>query len=81
MKAVKLTQAQESAAHGLVFDAVGVLNGHGRLRFLGVWPTGNVAVKPERDREDFGPLTVSQAKAAPLLRAIDARFPRQEPNT
>jgi hypothetical protein len=79
MTATKLTNAQKNAAHGLVFDAPGVINGSGQVRFVGEWPTGNIAVKPANDREDFGPLTVSPTKAQPLLKAIADRFPGNGP--
>lgn len=70
-----MRQAQLSAAYGKVFDAPGVINGSAKVRFMGVWPTGNVAVKRAADPDSFGPLTVSPEKAQPLMQAIAERFP------
>lgn len=70
-----MRQAQLNAAHGMVFDVPGVVNGSSRIRFLGRLPTGNVAVKKQADPDSFGPLTVSPEKAAPLMDAIARRFP------
>lgn len=72
-----MRQAQLNAAHGMVFDVPGVVNGSSNVRFLGVWPSGNVAVKRQSDPESFGPLTVSPEKAAPLMDAIARRFPNK----
>ena len=74
--AVQLRKAQIQSAHGMVFDVPGVINGSARVRFMGVWPSGNVAVKKATDPESFGPLTVAPQKAKPLLEAIDRRFAR-----
>lgn len=70
-----MRQTQLNAAHGKVFDVPGVINGSARVRFMGIWPTGNVAVKREADPESFGPLTVPPAKAQPLMRAIEHSYP------
>ena len=61
-------------AWGQVFEAPGVINGSARVRFIGVWPSGNVAVKRAEDPDSFGPLTVSQQRAQPLLKAIAVRY-------
>lgn len=70
-----MRQDQIDAAYGKVFDAPGVINGSGKVRFMGVWPTGNVAVKRSSDPESFGPLTVSPQKARPLIQAIERLYP------
>ena len=70
-----MQQAQLAKAYGKVFDAPGVVNGSARVRFVGVWPTGNIGVKRETDPDTFGPLTVSPEKAKPLMQAIERRYP------
>lgn len=70
-----LKQEQLNAAIGKVFDVPGVINGSARVRFMGIWPTGNVAVKRESDPDCFGPLTVSPDKARPLMQAIERSYP------
>jgi len=70
-----MRKAQALAAYGKVFDAPGVINGSARVRFMGVWPTGNIAVKRETDPECFGVLTVSPEQAQTLLLAIMRRYP------
>lgn len=40
-----MRKSQLDAAWGKVFEAPGVINGSARVRFMGVWPSGNVAVK------------------------------------
>ena len=69
-----MKQDQMNAAYGKVFEAPGVINGSGRIRFMGVWPTGNVAVKRESDPDSFGPVTVSAEKALPLMQAIERQY-------
>lgn len=71
---LKLRKAQIQSAYGKVFEAPGVINGSARVRFIGVWPSGNVAVMKETDPDSFGPLTVAPQKARPLLEAIGRRF-------
>jgi hypothetical protein len=70
-----MRKAQLAKAYGEVFDVPGVVNGSARVRFVGVWPTGNVGVKRETDPDTFGALTVSPEKAQPLMQAIDRRYP------
>lgn len=70
-----MRQALLKAAYGKVFDAHGVIPGTSRVRFLGIWPTGNVAVKRADDPDSFGPLTVSPDKARTLIQAIERTFP------
>ncbi|ADP20069.1 MULTISPECIES: hypothetical protein [Achromobacter] len=72
-----LTQAQIAAATGKIFEVPRVINGCARVQFVGIWPTGNVAVKRASDPEMFGPLTVSSEVAAPLMEAIQRRFNRR----
>lgn len=67
-----MNQGLIDTAHGKVFDAPGVINGSTKVRFMGIWPSGNVAVKRAEDPDSFGPLTVSPEKAKPLLDAIKA---------
>lgn len=69
-----LSPAQIYVATGKTFEAPGVLNGCSRVRFCGIYPSGNVGVKREADPESFGAVAVSAAKAAPLLEAIARRF-------
>lgn len=66
---------QAQAAYGKVFDAPGVINGSAEVRFMGVWPTGNIAVKRAADPDCFGVLTVSPERAQPLILAIMRRYP------
>lgn len=70
-----MQQTQLDKAFGEVFDAPGVINGSSRVRFVGVWPTGNIGVKREVDPDSFGPLTVPPEKAQSLMQAIERRYP------
>ena len=70
-----MRKSQLDAAWGKVFEAPGVINGSARVRFMGVWPSGTVAVKRGGDPDSFGPLTVSPEKVKPLMQAIESRYP------
>lgn len=70
-----MRQEQQNKAYGNVFNVPGVINGCSRVRFMGVWSTGNVGVKRADDPDTFGPLTVSPEKAKPLMQAIEQRYP------
>lgn len=70
-----MKQDQLNAAFGKVFDAPSVINGSSKVRLMGVWPSGNVAVKRESDPDSFGPITVSPETALPLMRAIERSYP------
>ena len=72
-----LSPAQISAAKGLSFEALRVLDGSPRVRFCDIYPSGNVGVKRETDPETHGPVTVTAAQAEPLLEAIARRFNRR----
>ena len=66
-----MKKSQLDAAWGKVFEAPGVINGSARVRFMGVWPSGNVAVKRGGDPDGFGPLTVTGNATGRLVRAQD----------
>ena len=69
-----MNNAQINAACGKVFEAPGVLNGTMWVRFMGVYPTGNIGVKRASDCESFGAITVTPEKAAPLIATIEQKF-------
>ncbi len=69
-----MNQTLINEAHGKVFHVPGVINGCAKVRFMGIWPSGNVAVKRAADPDSFGPLTVSPEKAKPLLDTIEASY-------
>lgn len=73
----RVSQAQINAAFGKTFEAPRVLDGCSRVRFWGIYPSGNVGVKRETDPVTHGPVTVSCDQAAPLLEAISHRFNRR----
>lgn len=70
-----MKQDQLDAAYGKVFEAPRVINGSSKVRFMGVWPSGNVAVKRVTDPDSFGPITVSPETAMPLMQAIERCYP------
>ena len=69
-----LSPAQINVAFGKVFVAPRVIDGCSKVRFCGVFPSGNVGVKRPTDPESFGPIAISPAQAEPLLAAIGRRF-------
>jgi hypothetical protein len=71
---MRLTQAQINAAYGKTFEVFGVLNGCGKVRFLGIAPSGNVMVKRATDPELFGVLTISPGAAQRLFQAIEVKY-------
>lgn len=70
LQTTRLTPAQNSAAHGKVFDAVGVIEDCSRVRFLGVFSSGSVGVQRESDPHSVGPITITAEQAEPLLAEI-----------
>lgn len=69
-----LSPAQCGAAYGQCFDVPGVLAGTARVKFCGVFPSGNVGIKRAADPDAFGPLAIDAAQAEPLFAAIRQRF-------
>ncbi len=68
-----MRKAQLDAAWGKVFEAPGVINGSAKVRFMGIWPSGNVAVKRGSDPDSFGPLTKMRRGADFASRSISLR--------
>lgn len=67
-----MRQAQLDAAWGEVFEVPGIINGSAGVRFMGIWPSGNVAVKRASDPAGFGPPQRCGETGAAYLKRLQA---------